>query len=63
MDRLNKVKGLDMVKLQQMIVNHPHLRERLMNAKAQGGMRNRVDEAKRITVEQMRQLQKYGRAL
>ena len=57
MDRLSKVKGLDMAKLQEMIANHPHLRDRLLNSNSQG-MRNQVDEAKRITVEQMRQLQK-----
>lgn len=57
-ERLNKVKGLDMAKLQEMIVNHPHLRDRLLKTNAEGGMRNQVDEAKRITVEQMRQLQK-----
>lgn len=58
MERLNKVKGLDMAKLQEMIANHPHLRDRLLDAQSQGGMRNQADEAKRITVEQMRQLQK-----
>lgn len=56
LERLKKVKDVDMVKLREMIAKNPHLQERLMQGN--GDVRNQVDEAKRITVEKMRQLQK-----
>lgn len=56
MERLKKVKDMDMSKLQEMIARNPHLQERIVESR--GDYRNQVEEARRITVEQMRQLQK-----
>ena len=61
LERMNKVKGMDMAKLHDLIVNHPHIRERLLNSgnpSLHNRVRNQMEEAKRMTVEQMRQLQK-----
>lgn len=50
------MKDVDLVKLREMMAKNPHLQERLMQGK--DNVRNQVDEAKRMTVEKMRQLQK-----
>ena len=56
MERMKKVKDLDLNKLAEMLARNPHLQERMMESRPD--VRNPVEEAKRITVEQMRQLQK-----
>ena len=53
-DRLSKVKGMDLAKLREMIARNPHLQERMVQSQG----RNQIDEAKRMTVDRMRQLQK-----
>ena len=58
LEKLNKVKGMDMNKLRELIAKNPHLQERLMQSNTHGDIRNQMDEAKRMTVEEMRQLQK-----
>lgn len=57
MERLKKVKDMDMGKLAEMIAKNPHLQERI--AESRGDFRSQAEEARRITVEQMRQLQKW----
>lgn len=56
MEKMKKIKDLDMDKLKEMIAKNPHLQERMLESR--GAFRNQAEEAKRITVEQMRQLQK-----
>ena len=58
MERMKKIKDMDMDKLSEMIARNPHLQERIMHMENRGDIRSPVEEAKRITVEQMRQLQK-----
>ena len=55
LERLQRVKGMDFDKLREVLANNPHLQERFTQGR---DVRNQVDEARRITVEQMRQLQK-----
>lgn len=55
-ERLSKVKDVDREKLRELIAKNPHMQERFIQSRE--NVRNQVDEAKRLTVEQMRQLQK-----
>lgn len=55
-ERLKKVKDVDVQKLTEMIAKHPHMQERMVQSR--GDVRNQIQEAQRVTVEQMRQLQK-----
>lgn len=50
------MKDVDVQKLTEMIAKHPHMQERMVQSR--GDVRNQIQEAQRVTVEQMRQLQK-----
>ena len=55
-ERLSKIKDLDMDKLKEMMAKNPHLQERLNGGHA--AVRSQMDEARRVEIEQMRQLQR-----
>ena len=56
MEKMRKIKDVDVDKLKEMIAKNPHLQQRMVESR--GAFRNQAEEARRITVEQMRQLQK-----
>lgn len=58
LEKLSKVRDMDMGKLRELIARNPHLQERIIQSNERGDVRNQMDEAKRMTVEEMRQLQK-----
>ena len=54
MERLSKIKDFDLDKLKDMMAKNPHLQERLNGA----AVRSQMEEARRMDIEQMRELQK-----
>ena len=62
MDKLRKIKDFDMDKLKDLLAKNPHLQERLSWRGAGGkneAVRSKLDEERRLSIEQMRQLQRY----
>ncbi len=56
MERLSKIKDTDLSKLKEALARNPHLQERL--SLPGQGVRNQYDEARRMNIDQMRELQR-----
>ena len=69
LDRLKKIKDIDLEKLKDLMARNPHLEERLRGGGGGGeaggekrdheAIRSQLEEARRLGIEKMRDLQRY----